>query len=73
VIHQRVPCGRNVEGGTLRVLCGGFDAASGLCRRQTHAHANGWLGEFLERANDQTRSVRGARCRLAGAATSRGL
>jgi hypothetical protein len=64
VSRKRVPCERDFEGRQVRVLCGDLDAASGLCRRQTQAHASGWLGEFLERAHEKALGVRGARCRL---------
>jgi hypothetical protein len=70
VSHRRVPCELDLEAQTRRVLCTELDATTGLCRLQTQAHGSGWLGEFLERVDQDTLQVRGARCVLLGAPAS---
>ena len=70
VSHERVPCARDLEGHRIHVYCSDLNATTGLCRRQTMAHDNGWLGEFLERADEDTLEVRGSRCRLLDAAVA---
>jgi hypothetical protein len=69
VSHERVPCDRDFDGQTLRVFCGEL-TATGECRRQERAHGSGWLGEFLQRAEDHTLDTRGRRCRLLDATSS---
>ena len=64
VSHDRVPCEHDLEGQTIRVLCAELQAGTNRCGIQTRAHESGWLGEFLERADENTLDTRGSRCRL---------
>jgi hypothetical protein len=64
ISHKRVPCERELDGRTVRVLCGALDLSGRRCLVLTRAHESGWLGEFLERADERTLGAREATCRL---------
>ena len=65
VSHADVVQITNLEGGTDRILCPEYDAASGACQIKVKADIGGPLSRLLERTYEGTLAEHGARCELA--------
>ena len=65
VSQQPVSCVTDMEGATVRVICGAFEEAGGICRIKRRIREGGPLSQLLDRISDQTLDTRSMRCELA--------
>ena len=65
VSHADVVRVTDLEGLTIRVLCGDYDDVTGECRIKGRATAGGPLGRLIERTQEHTLASHGFRCDLA--------
>jgi len=55
----------DLEGVTIRVLCGDYDDSTCACRLKVRAGEGGPLSRLIERAHEGTLAAHGVRCDLA--------
>ena len=55
----------DLEGATLRIVCGEYDEAARTCRLRARSDEGGPLGRLLERAQQHTLDAHDRRCVLA--------
>jgi hypothetical protein len=64
VLGARISRVTNLEGEVTHVICAEYEERTGLCRLHQRAYEGGPLGQFLERASDETLATRTMACQF---------